>query len=815
LDKNCLHFILRNNKLTLFFTLFIAIAGFTIFFLDLQQQGLKTRTERLYYLPFQLFQEERTKQAEARVPLRMSVREVESGIFEHTLEIQSSSGENFAQMTELGLDLSAPSEWKLISADITFYEAEGNQAAIKFATQEQKKQKKENSSIVLSVVSASPQNNLIPQKGLLVIRAAAARELSIWSQKSAERPVSSILWTLMPNTEEKNGEANYASLDGWFRYNEVGVPDYSKAKLLAHMWGFGVDGERIIYQLCVLALLLWILGLVLMLGPQILLKVIPDYLSNAMGCSLLFMSICIVFAFIFPPFHGPDEVHHFSGYVETSGQGYLVSKSLEIANLGSFQRIHRKKAEKFTSIDVAIKNQAEWPPDTTRPYFAGRSPLGTAIWKGVKGFINAHNAGLAMLQLRVINGLFVGLCLLLALAVAGSIFPTKNLATWYCAPLLLIPCIAHFSTVVSNYPFLIGGYAIQMVVLGVMWASFDRAIIGVGQLVKIGLLLGVGIGVAICSADNAMAALPFWGLILPGFLAARRIADRSKQLLMRETKALLGSACGSLILFCAVIGAFSKSQCFLPGMVAAKLNQVLPIGGNDIVAGIVLIVTFFVVIGFGIGALFFVSNIVQVLFLRIPWRAVWGILVILAAIIMSTYNIRIPEINLSRGGDTDILKYSFSVVIAFFDGFLPGSVDPRVVNSFWRRLAWHDTFLPEFLMEFLRLSMGLGILLIMWKSIAKNSVHGIALFYAMNLVALVMCVATIGALYYVVQYNVNSRYILICYMMAAILSVEGYRRVYAGISDLACQKDLAFIIICISALGIQICSYITILDRYF
>ena len=209
-------------------TFLASIAGFTIFFVNLQQQGLKTRTERLYYLPYQLFQEGRAKQAEARVPLRMGVREVDSGIFEHTLEIQSSSGEIFAQMTELGLDLSAPSEWKLISADLTFYDAEGNQEAIKFATQEQKKQKKENSSVVLSVVSESPQDNLIPKKGLLVIKAAGARELSIWSQKSSERPVSPILWTLMPNSEEKKGEANYASLDGWFRYNEVGVPD-SKA----------------------------------------------------------------------------------------------------------------------------------------------------------------------------------------------------------------------------------------------------------------------------------------------------------------------------------------------------------------------------------------------------------------------------------------------------------------------------------------------------------------------------------------------------------------------------------------------------------
>ena len=101
----------------------------------------------------------------------------------------------------------------------------------------------------------------------------------------------------MPNTEEKNGEANYASIDGWFRYNEVGVPDYSRAQLLAHMWGFGVDGDQKINALTGVASLIWVLGIILILIPKVLRKVMPDYLANALGCSLLFLSICIVFFF--------------------------------------------------------------------------------------------------------------------------------------------------------------------------------------------------------------------------------------------------------------------------------------------------------------------------------------------------------------------------------------------------------------------------------------------------------------------------------------------------------------------------------------
>ena len=792
-----------------------SIAGFTIFFLNLQQQGLKTRTERLYYLPYQLFQEGRTKQAEARMPLRMSVREVESGIFEHTLEIQSSSGENFAQMTELGLDLSAPSEWKLISADLTFYEAEGNQEAIKFATQAQKKQKKGNSSIVLSVVSALPKADLIPQKGLLVIKAAGARELSIWSQKSAERPVSPILWTLMPNSEEKKGEANYASLDGWFRYNEVGVPDYSKAKLLAHMWGFGVDGERIIYGLSGGALLLWILGLGLILTPQVLRKAIPDYLANALGCSLLFASICLIFAFIFPPFHGPDEVHHFSGYVEVSGKGNLVSNSLEIANLGSFPRIHRKNTEKFTSLDVGIKNQAEWPPDTTNPYIASRSPLGMAIWKVVKGFINDQNAGLAMLQLRVIDGLFVALCLLLALAVTGSVFPAKNLAAWYCAPLLLIPCVAHYATVVSNYPFLIGGYVIQMVVLGILWATLDSPAPNARQLAKIGALLGLGMGIALCSADNALATLPFWGVILPAFLTARSFSKAPQSTELKEGSILIGSMIGILFLFCGALGAFSLNNSFLPQLTSIMLAQILPVHGNLFVAGM----AFLVLYSAGICAASFVCVTLGRIFYKmwgIPCRTIGITALALAIILLLIIKVPgLPEIDLSRGGNTTIFGYAMTVATAFADGLLPGEVDVTISDTFWRRLGWLDTNLPLGLMEFLRSALGLGICILIFKSLLNRPHRGPILFSAATLIGLFVCAASVGVLYRIALYNVNSRYILVAYLFAAIIAIEGYRRLASDGHALLWRISLAPACICLLTIGIQCWSWRSILNRYF
>ena len=630
------------------------LMGFGWLLFSLHHEGLKTRTERLYYLPYQFTQLERIKQDQARVPLQMGVREVEPGVFEHTLEIQSSAGERVARMSELGLELSAPTEWRLISADVTFQGNEGAKKSTNFVTSEEKKQGT-NSSILLKAMPKAQDANPGSERGLLTIKSTGSSEISVWVQKSIGKPGSPILWTSVPNAE---GDPAYASISGWFRYSEEGIPSYSKAQLLAHTWGLGVSGNRVIYTLVGIALLLWISGMSLLLVPDLMaVKVIPRVLGGAVGCTLILGAICVIFSFIFPPFHGPDEVHHFSGYIESSGRENLATNSLAIANLGGFDRIHRKNTEKITSIDVAINKQAEWPPDTTNPYIVGRSPLGMAIWKSVKGFINDENAGLAMLQLRIINGFFVALCLLLALAVSGSIFPMRHLTPWFSAPVLLIPCIAHYSTVVSNYPFLIGGYVIQMVVLGILWVSLDSPALSNRNLAKIGALLGLGLGISLCSADNAIVTLPFWGIILPAWLMARRLSEQLQATGMKDSVVLLGSMIGTLILFCIALAPVSINHSFLPGMTSTKLAEILPTHGSQFLAGICLIALYVT----SVSALTYTIGIVGTRAGKKSWRVPWRTLGF-AVIALITFALviwkapTVPEIDLSKGGNTTAMK---------------------------------------------------------------------------------------------------------------------------------------------------------------
>ena len=791
------------------------IVGFGWLLFSLHHEGLKTRTERLYYLPYQNYQVGRIKQDQARVPLQMSVREVEPEVFEHTLEIQSSVGESLARMSELGLELSAPTEWRLISADVTFQGNEGAKKSPNFVTSEEKKQGT-NSSILLKAMPKAQDANPGSERGLLTIKSTGLSEISVWVQKSIGKPVSPILWTSVPNAE---GDPAYASLSGWFRYSEEGVPSYSKAQLLAHTWGLGVSGNRVIYTLVGIALLLWISGMSLLLVPDLMPKVMPRFLTEAIGCSLILGAICVIFSFIFPPFHGPDEVHHFSGYIESSGRENLVSNALAIGNLGAFHRIHRKDSEKFTSIDVAIKNHFEWPPDSAIPYFVGRSPLGMAIWKSMKGFINDENAGHAMLQLRVINGLIVAASLLLALVVAGSIFPMRHLAPWFSAPVLLIPCIAHYSTVVSNYPFLIGGYVIQMVVLGILWVSLDSPALSNRNLAKIGTLLGLGLGISLCSADNALVTLPFWGIILPAWLIARRLSEGLQTNGIKDEVVLLGSMIVALILFCIALALVSINHSFLPGTTSSKLAQILPVHGSQFLGGICLVALY----AAGVSALTYILWIVGTRIDKKSWRVHWhplgifSIAITVLAMIVCKAPL-VPEIDISRGGNTTAVKYAFTVVFAFADGLFPGHPSGIICASFWRKLGWLETDLPAGLMDVLRNATGLGVILLMLKSLQKSSVKGLGFFAFANILALVACVMAIGVLYYIALYNVNSRYIMIAYLFAATLAAQGYK----GIVDLIWSNrstnttPTAFVpaCICIITIGTQSWSWITILNRY-
>ena len=805
-----------NKRTTLLITAAAFLASFMGFgwlLLSLHHEGLKTHTERLYYLPYQLVQAEQAKLDQARVPIKLKSREIEPGIYEHTLEIQSSVGERIAQMSELGLELLSPADWKLISADVTFQGNEGTEKTPGFATTERKKQGTISSILLNAVAGDSKKPKSGPIKGVLTIKCTGSSELSVWVQKTSVKPVSPILWTSVPNTE---GDPVYASLSGWFRYSEEGVPDYSKAQLLAYTWGMGVAGNRVIYTLVGVAFLLWIAGMGMLLVPDLMKKVIPRFLTEAIGYSMILGVICLIFSFIFPPFHGPDETNHFFTYTKIAGKESLESGALELANKSCFQRIHRREDNKFVSRDALETRNEEWPPYGEGPYPLYRSPLERVCWIALSHIMPHENAALVMLQLRVVNGLFVASCLLLALAVTGSIFPTRHLASWFSAPVLLIPCIAHYSTVVSNYPFLIGGYVIQMVVLGILWASLDSRSLLSRDLAKIGALLGIGMGIALCSADNAMATLPFWGVVLPVWFMGLGLSSKGSPSGVSLCSSFYGFAAAGLFLICIPVGLMTSQHAFLPEMGMNRLINAIPVHGNSFAAGVLFLTAYLTTVGAASLLTFHAGRMMHGRDLGIPWRNL-GVAALIAGILLAAFHFQpeVPEIGFTGGGHTTVLKYALSITGAFFDGLLPGKVDFFAVESFWRNLGWLDTRLPCYEMEILRIAMGVGIVLLVWTSLKRKDSGEKALFAAGSLVALASCLATITVLYYIVLYNVNSRYILVAYLFGAGLAMEGYRRFFESSPGREVTGIPSAATICTLAIIFQSWAWVTIVNRYF
>jgi len=426
------------------------------------------------------------------------------------------------------------------------------------------------------------------------------------------------------------------------------------------------------------------------------------------------------------------------------------------------------------------------------------------------------NAAAVMLQLRILNGLFFSLCLLLALAVAGSIFPMRHVASWFSAPVLLIPCIAHYSTVVSNYPFLIGGYVIQMVVLGILWARLDSTYISNRNLTKIGTLLGLGIGIALCSADNAMVTLPFWGMLLPVWFMALGLSTARSSSGIGFCISFYGFAAAGLFLICIPLGLMTSGHAFLPEMVMNRLINAIPVHGNSFAVGVIFLTAYLTTVGAASLFTFNVGRMMHSRALAIPWRNL-GVAALIAGVVLLilTKPPSVPEIDYSRGSGTTALKYALSITGAFFDGLFPGKVDFYATESFWRNLGWLDTRLPLWEMEILRIAMGVGIVLLVWTSLKRKDSGENALFAAGSLAALLACLATIAVLYYIVLYNVNSRYILVAYLFGAGLAMEGYRRFFKVSPSREWHGIPSATTICTLAIIFQSWAWFTIVNRYF
>lgn len=786
-------------------------------FIHLSMNGLKTHPEKNCYLDFPLTQREKNQQKQSRIPFPIESKKIGENIYDHMLEIGCTTGSRFDRISEVTFELSIPSEGQLVFANLTFPENNILQKDVVFTAAESDFLKTEGK-LRLKKTSGFSQEKTSrgAVNGLLHIRTVGKSALSIWLNETNELHQTTIFWIPIPKTDADLSNLKYGNLLGYVQYFDEDLPVFSKAQLLAFVWGFGVNGQWFIYFLTGTALCLWILGSILLYKvPPELNSFSITHLLNSFGIACVFLGNCFVFSSFFPPFRGPDEVHHFTGFAEATNNSRLIQDSGQLANLGAFYRIHRLKSEKISSLDTIFQHHYTWPVDVTNPYLPTRSPFGMAVWKEMREVFRHLTTGHSMLALRILNGFFVALCLFASVCLMQAICPESKLTIIKATSLVWIPCIAHFSTVVSNYPYLIGGYSIQIVVLGVLWVLLDRKYLSKRVLAAVGALLGIGMAIGIGAADNAMASMPFWGVILPAFLAARRVADKSWRQLASETMALLIPFLIFMLAVLFLLGCYSINHSFLPGKASDAISNLIPFQWSPLYAGSALVFIYFLSICILTFVCYSSIGFINIILQNRSCLRIGQAILLTSALILLVISFRIPEINLSQGKGTTITGYPVLVLCAFFDGFIPGSVDGMVTGSFWRRLGWHDTYLPWAHMEILRLTMGLGIGLLLYRCLIHDQKSAIRFFGFANLSALVFCVIAIAMLYYSVKFNVNSRYLMICYMFASVIALEGYRQTLFRFPRISNQyKFILCGFLCFSIV-LQATSWVSVLNRFF
>ena len=751
------------------------------------------------------------EQVRGRVALELASCEVSEGIFQHSATIQSSATGQLAKAKRIDIELTTVSQdCEVLEANLTFADPLPGGKTISFHAEKQHMPLGGFLSLEKNpgVFDSLPED----QTAELQITTRGSPKLSIWVQASKEHPISPLLWVRLSN--RGNGQ-NVASLSGLIAYGRDGVAKITRAQLLAHTWGFGVAGSKLVYGICGCATLAWLAAVVVLAWPEILAAGAFRPVVTAVAAGLMCVSTYAVFSVITPPFHGPDEPSHFLGFAAIDNSKQLASSALALANAGHFERIKRRPDEKFTSVDVKAPQRDPWAY-YIEPTYVARSPLGAVIWQGVCHVTSPLRAGMSMLFLRISNIVFVSIALAIALYACGRLLPREAIFPWLTAPALMVPSLAFYTVVVSNYPYLIGGYLIQAVALGVLFSTLGTKEDARRTRVTAGLLIGAGLGVTICSSDNSMAVFPFWAMIIPAYFFAAGLSGNMPGKGTAPLNELITPLSAAVLSICLLVAAVFPQGLFLPMQFLGALARTPLIHAGPFWSGILLLVAC-------AACLWLVSLAMLTLGRRLqdaawPWYlrilCVVATLLILA-LLLATAPAAIPGLSGPAGPRPPLADYIFRVVHAFADGFVPGKPDKEVTVCFWSMLGWLDCKLPSFLMHALRIMTGAGVLLLLFGSFRRDRFPAQAVFAVAGAVAVLACVAAIAVLYHAAGYNVNSRYILVAYIFSVALAAEGYRRACQCLVRAPIGRAAIYSGFCVLVIGVQSVAWVAVINRYF
>jgi hypothetical protein len=790
------------------FVALLSVLGFVYLFTLLGTDGRRGAREMFFYVPYATTPTIGQEQYEGRLRANLKKQDLTGGLALFSANLQAMAVRQFAQARKVAFELAAPAGiFEVESARLKFHNT------LNSITFELRKPQSLSNGGFLELEAAETRMGDLAglQTATLEIETRGAERIALVLQlPDKQDSLPSLAWSEVSHPSKG---LLRGAVSGWLEYRNSAFSSFTRAQLLAHMWGWGVNRSYIIYGFTAACGVFWLIGVFLLVCQSCFAGSLARF-TPPLGCGLLFLSTVGVFSIVTPPFHGPDEAPHFLGYVFVSKKSALANEALELARQGHFERIKRRTNECFTSANVQVPRTDAWAYYIS-PTEPGRSPLASAAWSLLSQVLDGCGPGLVLLCLRLAGGLFAALLLTTGLVAAAWAAPRWDLSLWLSLPALLVPPIAYYSAVLSNYPYLVGGYLMQAIGFGVLWAAIDAAE-KTDRLEKVGAFLaGAGLAVSICSADNAIAAIGFWSVFIPAYLMARELRQNRGSVIGASTWEFLSVLVSSFFCILAFVALVSPQQTFLPFALQRKLESMVPAPSHSTVITGILVLFWIAVLT----AASFVSGVVGRSLLRVklaPAALRVSLLLVAAGFMLL---VAMPAQPAGRAdffapNRPTLIAYVHGVITSFVKGLAPGEVDEVIVSYFWQRLGWLDCFLPFWSMETLRLLTGGGVLALILTNILVRNRAAQCFLTIGSAAAIVGCLCIVSTAYYMVGYDVNSRYIMVGFLFVGTLAFEGYRRVSDYWLDSDIRRFVLAAVVCLLSATFQSAAWGAVIGRY-
>jgi hypothetical protein len=312
-----------------------------------------------------------------------------------------------------------------------------------------------------------------------------------------------------------------------------------------------------------------------------------------------------------------------------------------------------------------------------------------------------------------------------------------------------------------------------------------------------------------------MACLPFWGVVLPAFFVAARLKKDLEEYSHDKVLFLIAPLGAALVTLSMLVALITPRGTFMPAINNPHLTKHLPDNVTVFTASLIILFVFI----FVILLTSFAGTLLGGYLKKLSWFQ-YGrttMLVIASAvlfILLITNSNQVQNLNFPEN-KVSMMTYVINVVHSFADSLFPGNQDTKVSGTFWRRLGWLDTYLPLTLVNILRVATGAGFSLLLYQSLKKSKYPWQSFFAAANVFGVLTCVATIAALYHIVGYNVNSRYLIIAYLFTVLLASEGFRQFFSESHLARVPRTGLLTVFCLLAVAIQSITWNAVLNRYF